>query len=167
MDRLGIAAADVLGYSRGAWIAIATAISHPERVRAVIAGGAHPYAEDMSSFRSVVSGGIEQWVRLLDSEVGPLAPDTRARLMANDIDALRAALADDRGDLSNELARSGVPAMFYAGSNDPRASAALRFSQAAPEADFIELEGLNHFQTFLAVHPVVTLAERVGNRFQP
>ena len=39
MDRLEIAVADVLGYSRGAWIAIATAIHHPERVRAVIGGG--------------------------------------------------------------------------------------------------------------------------------
>jgi pimeloyl-ACP methyl ester carboxylesterase len=39
LEHLGVAAADVMGYSMGARIAVRLAIAHPERVRSLILGG--------------------------------------------------------------------------------------------------------------------------------
>lgn len=162
LDSIGIGRADLIGYSRGGWIAMATAILHPQRVRAVIAGGAHPYAEDMSLFRQAIAGGLRDWIGLIETNAGPLPAEARSMIMANDVDALRAAVSGDRRDRSRALAESGVQVLLYAGSEDRRAGPTRKFAREAPNARFTELPGLNHFQAFFAVAPVVALVERVG-----
>jgi pimeloyl-ACP methyl ester carboxylesterase len=161
LNKLQIGTVVLVGYSRGSWVAMATAIRFPHRVRAVIAGGAHPYAEDMSAFRNAIAGGLDHWIDLLESRTGSLSPDARAMVLANDPRALHRIVANDREDLSTDLARSGIPVLLYSGSNDPRSAAARQFAATTPSADFVEVQDLDHFQGFFAVEPVVTLAERV------
>lgn len=148
LDDLGIKRADLLGYSRGGWIAINTAVRHPHRVRSVIAGGAHPYAEDLSSFRRALSQDLNQWVELIETGVGSLPEPVRAMFLSNDPEALRAAVTVDRADVSRALAETGVPVLLYAGSEDPRAALALKYARSFPNAGFFELAGQNHFQAF-------------------
>lgn len=160
LDRLGIGKADLLGYSRGGTIAIATAIAHPERVRRLALGGSHPYAEDMSAFRNAVAPGLGNWIGVIEANAGPLPCAAREMFLANDVEALRAAVADDRPDLSAELAARAIPTLLYAGSEDSLAPCARRFA-AATGADFLELPDLNHFQAFFAVDAVVAAVERL------
>ena len=154
LDRLAIEQADLLGYSRGGAIAIAAAIAHPERLRRVIVGGAHPYAEDMTPFRRAIGPGLENWIGTIERNVGPLPDSARAMFLANDPEALRAAVAADRADVSAELAESGVPVLFYVGERDPRAHDVRRFVADFGGA-FVELPELNHFEAFFAIDPVV------------
>jgi len=74
--------------------------------------------------------------------------------LANDVQALRAAVAEDRPDFSAELAALPIPTVLYAGSRDPVAAAANRFA-AETGAGYFELQGLNHFEAFFAVEPVL------------
>lgn len=148
LDALRIEKADLLGYSRGGWIAMSTAIRYPRRVRLVVAGGAHPYAEDLAPFRRAFSGELEQWVALIERRVGALPENARAMFLANDVHALRAAVAADRADVSRALVNSGVSLLLYAGSEDPRAPLALRFAQSTPRAEYLEIPGQDHFQAF-------------------
>lgn len=155
LDELGIQTADLLGYSRGGWIAIVTAIEHPARVRSVIGGGAHPYAEDLGPFRTAVAGSLAEWVTLIESRVGRLPPTARAMFFDNDVEALRAAVLANRRDNAEALAATGIPVLLYTGSEDPRADMARRFADAHPYAEFVEIPGKDHFQAFFAARPIV------------
>jgi pimeloyl-ACP methyl ester carboxylesterase len=148
LDDLGIKRAALLGYSRGGWIAINTAIRHPDRVNFVIAGGTHPYEEDLSPFRAALSAGLEKWVDSIEDGVGSLPESARMMFLSNDPQALSAAVAVDRPDVSRALADSGVPVLLYAGTNDPRAALARKYSESFPKVEFLELPGQNHFQAF-------------------
>jgi pimeloyl-ACP methyl ester carboxylesterase len=61
LDRLHIARTDVFGHSMGGAIGFALAALHPTRVRGLIVIGAHPLAQDMSSYRNAIDGGIERF----------------------------------------------------------------------------------------------------------
>ena len=158
LDRLAIEQADLLGYSRGGAIAIATAIARPERVRRVIVGGAHPFAEDMTPFRSALAPGLENWIGTIERNVGPLPDSARDMFRANDPEALEAAVATDRPDVSAELAASGVPVFLYVGGRDPRAPDVRRFV-ADFGGEYVELVNLNHFEAFFAIDPVIASIE--------
>jgi len=54
LDELNIQTADFIGYSMGGWIGFGLARYAPDRFRSLILGGAHPFAEDMNAFRSLV-----------------------------------------------------------------------------------------------------------------
>lgn len=160
LDAAGIEQAHLMGYSRGAWIALVTAALHPDRVRSVIAGGAHPYEEDMTPFRSAVADGLDRWVGLIESRAGSLPAEARRMFLSNDVEALRAAVSSDRRDISASLAKSPVPVLLYAGSEDPRAPLARRFADGDPRTDYVELPGLNHFQAFFAIEAIVETIDR-------
>lgn len=166
LDAADVQRADLLGYSRGGAISIATAVHHPSRVRSIVAGGAHPYEEDMTPFRDAIADGLHGWISVIESKVGLLPQDARAMFLANDERALRAAVAQDRPDLAEDLAASGVPALFYAGSDDPRAVAARRFANDTT-ASYLELDGLNHFQAFFAKTPVIEAVEHLRASIAP
>ncbi|MCI0429812.1 MAG: alpha/beta hydrolase [Rhodospirillales bacterium] len=129
LDDAGIHRADLLGYGLGARVALAIAAYTPERVRAVAAGGAHPYAERMQLFRDVLSKGLEAWVKVMEAAAGGLSAATRDRLLANDAAALAAAVENDRPDMADALARSSVPVLLFLGGDDPRYLLALSFAE--------------------------------------
>lgn len=120
LDALGIATADYMGYSMGGWIGFGLARYAPQRVRTLILGGAHPFAESMEAFRALIPAVPEAFVTLLEPIYGVhLGPAMRARLADNDLDALRA-LTLDRADCSEVLSTMHMPCLLFGGTEDPR-----------------------------------------------
>ena len=143
LDHAGIDRADLLGYGAGGRLALRVAAAAPERVHAVAAGGAHPFAERTEPCREALAKGLEPWVRLVEAKAGGLSFGRRSRLRANEPSALRAAIAFDRTDMSDAVARSGVPILLFLGKKDPRYPLALSFAERSgarvigmPEHDF-------------------------------
>jgi pimeloyl-ACP methyl ester carboxylesterase len=129
LDDARIERADFLGWGIGGRIALDMAAFAPQRVRAVAAGGTHPFAESMQLWRDALAKGLETWVDMVKAKTGGLSATTRRRLLANDPAALAAAAAYDRPDIADALARSGVPVLLFLGEDDPRYSLALSFAE--------------------------------------
>jgi pimeloyl-ACP methyl ester carboxylesterase len=159
LDALGLRAADVVGFSMGGLIALGTALRFPERVRRLVVIGAHPFAHDMTPYRMAIADGMEPWLALLEAQGVSLSPDTRQRLLANDIRALQACAAHDRSDMSAALAALQAPLLAIAGTRDPIVGAVRAFAERV-DGRFIALEGRNHVTAFLAVAEVVAAIER-------
>lgn len=154
LDALGLRQAAVMGFSMGGVTALAAAALLPERVAAAMAVGAHPFAEDLSWLRGLLAGGLAGWVGAVERGQGGLDPATRARIMANDMTALRAAIASDRSDVSGALAASGRPVLAVLGDRDPRHAAAAPLRRL-PGAEVLSLAGVDHFGSFLAAREVL------------
>ncbi|MDT9600179.1 alpha/beta fold hydrolase [Sphingosinicella rhizophila] len=168
LDDLAITKADILGYSRGGVTAMELASRHPERCGLLVVGGAHPYDQDLSLYRQAIAEGLEAWVSIIEEHVGTLPESARAMFMANDVEALRAAVALDRPDRSEALSRSGVPMLLYSGTKDPVCAAARSYA-AAEGVPFLDLPGMNHMQAFFAVEQVVSAiaAAKKAQGFEP
>jgi pimeloyl-ACP methyl ester carboxylesterase len=159
LDALGLPAADLVGFSMGGLIALATALRFPERVRRLIVIGAHPFAQDMAPYRLAVAEGMERWLALLERQGVPLSGETRRRLLANDLCALRACVAQDRSDTSAALAALRAPLLAIAGTQDPIFAAVRAFAERV-DGRFLALEGRNHVTAFLATAEIVAAVER-------
>jgi pimeloyl-ACP methyl ester carboxylesterase len=154
LDALAIETADVLGYSMGGRTALGLACLFPERLGAVVAGGAHPYAQSMQFFRTAIEAGLASWVSIVENLAGRLSANMRERLMKNDEAALAAAVARDRPDISAMLRRSPTPVLLIAGQADPIYPLVERFARESNRR-FAGLPGLNHIQTVFATDEVV------------
>lgn len=167
LDHLGIEEADLWGYAMGGRTALETACRHPARIRSVIAGGATPYRQSLELYRRCLAGGIEAWIGLVERMAGPLAPATAERLRANDLGALRAAVARDRDDIAGRLSATGIPLLLYAGADDPLADAIAAYAELRG-CTFHRLDGLNHIEAMFATDEVIPallgFLERVAER---
>jgi pimeloyl-ACP methyl ester carboxylesterase len=158
LDAIGLPAADLVGFSMGCPIALATALRFPERVRRLIVIGAHPFAQDMAPYRLAAAYGTERWLALLDGQGVPLSHETRRRLLANDIRALQACVAEDRPDTSARLAALLAPLLAIAGTRDPIFTAVRAFAERV-DGHFLALEDRNHATAFLAAAEIVMAVE--------
>jgi pimeloyl-ACP methyl ester carboxylesterase len=149
LDALRVERASILGYSRGGRVALEFAVLHPSRIHKLAVGGAHPFAQDMSLYRNAVARGIEGWIDAIESSAGPLPTSVKTQIARNDINALRAAVAEDRPDVSDQVSGLDCPAFFYAGSQDPICQNLICFAQLASQGEALELSGCNHVSTFL------------------
>jgi pimeloyl-ACP methyl ester carboxylesterase len=153
LDDAGIERAIYWGYSMGGHIGYACARYIPERFHALILGGAHPYARDPAQARqraeALRSGGMEQYIAAGEQREGPLPAAMRARVLANDVEALAAAATASGGapDFSGALANLHIPVLIYAGDRDqPVHDEAARAAQGKTHVTFISLPGLMHVQ---------------------
>jgi pimeloyl-ACP methyl ester carboxylesterase len=158
LDALGIERADLMGYSMGGLIALATALRFPQRVRALVAMGAHPFAQDMQPYRLAVADGIERWLVLVEAQGIALSADTRRRLRANDLRALQACTARDRLDTSAALAALKAPLLAIAGTQDPIFEAVKAFAERAG-GSLVDLQDRNHVTAFLDVDAAAAAVE--------
>jgi pimeloyl-ACP methyl ester carboxylesterase len=147
LDDLVIDRAHYFGYSLGGWIGFGLAKYAPERVRSLIIGGAQPYGQSMQLYRQGLTGGIEGWVAVVEKMLGsPLAPETKERLLGNDVQALSAGVTDDRPDISEILPAMTMPSLLYAGEADPLRPLVERCASELPSGRFFSLPGVNHIQ---------------------
>lgn len=149
LDSIGVGRANFMGYSRGGRLALEFAALFPERVHKLIVGGAHPFAQDMSFYRNAIGRGMQDWIDVVDSTAGPLPTWLKRQIAQSDVHALRAAVAEDRPDISDQLSGLNRSALFYAGSEDPICENLNRSTQLVSQGEALELSGSNHISTFL------------------
>jgi pimeloyl-ACP methyl ester carboxylesterase len=167
LDDLGIETTDVLGYSMGGWTALGLVCHHPDRLRSVAVGGAVPYAQDLQPLRDVVAKGPEGWVEFFASRANNLPEDMRQRVRANDPLALSASVAEDRPDISSQVALSSIALLFFAGDRDPHHARCKEFAERTGSR-FVTIPGAHHIQTVLerdiVVREVSSFFEGEGQR---
>jgi pimeloyl-ACP methyl ester carboxylesterase len=149
LDALGIERAGCYGYSMGGWVGLGLARYAPERLTTLTVGGAHPYGASTEFLRRILAGGVEAWVELRERLAGPLPPAARERLLRNDTQALWASVAQNRPDISPFLADLAVPCQLVAAGADPDFAQIAQCALELPNARFVPLAGLNHFQLYL------------------
>ena len=144
LDELGIQKADYFGYSLGGWIGFGLAKHSPDRFRSFIVGGAHPYAENMQPFRDFMPRDRDAFAAMVDQVFGNrLTPAMRTRLLANDLDALRAS-TQDRESNADVLPSMTMPCLLYVGELDPRIAQVRQCASDLPNATFFTLPKCDH-----------------------
>jgi pimeloyl-ACP methyl ester carboxylesterase len=144
LDDLNIRKADYFGYSLGGWIGFWLARNAPHRFNSFILGGAHPYAENMRPFRDLMPRNTDLFATMVDQLFGMhLTPASRSRLLANDLDALRA-LTQDRVSNAHVLPSMTTPCLLFVGELDPRLAQVKKCVSELPNATFFTLPECDH-----------------------
>lgn len=144
LDAQHIQQAHFFGYSMGGWIGFGVAKYAPLRVRSLILGGAHPFAESLQGFRDGVSGGMAALISMLKQAYGPyMTPSMLERHQANDLEALLA-LSQDRTDLSDVLPSMRIPCLLFVGEADPRFTGVCECAESVKDATFFSLPECGH-----------------------
>jgi pimeloyl-ACP methyl ester carboxylesterase len=129
LDHAGIARADFLGYGLGGRIALCVAAWARERVHAVAAGGAHPFAQADRIDRDLAKSRVGTRVRRFGDEANPPIPVDRP--VPDNLDPVTDAMGRSWPDIADAVARSGVPVLLFVGKEDPRCSVVLSFAEQA------------------------------------
>jgi pimeloyl-ACP methyl ester carboxylesterase len=150
LDSLNIRNACLWGYSMGGSIVLSALAIAPERVTALVAGGATGEADDIASRLQHVDGSDpEAFVAAFESLMkATFSPEVRAMVLASDTRALAAA-TQNRPSLMERLGTVTVPCMLYAGGRDFRLSSAQATARRIPNAKFERFPGLAHPEAFL------------------
>lgn len=144
LDALTIRHAHYFGYSMGAWISFGLAKYAPERVRTLILGGAHPYAESFQARQSMLAEGLDAFLAASERAFGPhMTPMGRARFRATDLHALRAQ-TQDRESIAEALSTMSMPCLLFAGEREPRLSQIQSCVQQLPQGTFFMIPGCDH-----------------------
>ena len=158
LDAAGIERAALWGYSRGAWLACMAAIEFPERLTAMILGGAgltQPPSTDMPPWVDPLSRG--DWVGFWALFPVPLTAEVKRHFELNDPKALAAErLGRIESAYAFDLGRVSAPALVYCGGDDDP-------DDAVPTAQALKtglrvVEGCDHFGAFKAVDAVMPFA---------
>ena len=151
LDKLNIATAHFFGYSMGGRIGFALAKYAPERVSSLIIGGRHPYQDnrEVSSHPRLqaLKQGPEAITALWPT---PLSPALKARLLANDAEALladRTKRAESAG-FAEVLPAMIMPCLLFTGEADANYPGVKECVQHMPNATCFFLPGLTHAETF-------------------
>ncbi|MFI0813362.1 alpha/beta fold hydrolase [Streptomyces echinatus] len=156
LDALDIARAAFWGASMGGIIGLNLLAGHPERLTALIAGGAHggpvtavpaEVQQEIGLFRS---RGTAPFIEMLERQ-GPLPAWMRVAMQAADpyaLAALTAALGFREGVLER-LVRTSMPVLLLAGDRDSRLQSIRDTAARIPDAICAEMPGCGHLDTFL------------------
>jgi pimeloyl-ACP methyl ester carboxylesterase len=145
LDHLAIPRAALMGYSMGARIVAFAALSHPERVEALVLSGL------AANLVKGVAGG-EAIARALEAPTVADVTDVSARAFrvfaeqtGSDRRALAACIRASRQTLTaEEVARIAAPTLVVAGDNDPIAGSAEELAALIPGAKAAVLPGRDH-----------------------
>ena len=145
LDHLGIARADVMGYSMGARIAAFLAVEHPERVRSIVLGGL--------GYKLVEGVGLmENIADALEAPTLAAVPDETGRLFRSfaeqtksDLRALAACIRGSRQTLSREqVAGIRAPTLVAVGTQDDVAGSAHELAALIPGARALDIPNRDH-----------------------
>jgi pimeloyl-ACP methyl ester carboxylesterase len=147
LDALRVERAHYYGYSMGGWIGYGIAKIAPERFRAVAVGGAHPYAQDMSGLRKLLTAGVSEGPRAFVETMRGVDPDFarvhEAQWMAADFGAQLLA-AQDRTSLEDAVPTITLPWLVLCGTDDSVFADAERACGRISRARFEPMPGLDH-----------------------
>jgi pimeloyl-ACP methyl ester carboxylesterase len=145
LDHLGIARADVMGYSMGARIAAFCAVRTPARVRSAILGGLGIHLVEGVGLPESIAFALEaSSLDEVDDQTGRtfrrFADQTRS-----DLAALAACIRGSRQTLSREqVAEITVPVLIAVGTHDDVAGSASALAALIPGARALEIPGRDH-----------------------
>jgi pimeloyl-ACP methyl ester carboxylesterase len=167
LQNLSISRADYWGYSMGGQIGFAMAQYAPDWVRGLVIGGAAGAGLSRAGDRFLAAleargaGAIPALWGIA------LSPTLQARLLANDVEALKACRADSPG-FANLLSTIAKPCVLYAGSADPNCATAEAAAAKMPNASFFTVPGLGHaevmFRSELVLPRVVEFLNSLEKR---
>jgi pimeloyl-ACP methyl ester carboxylesterase len=150
LDALEIPRAHFFGYSMGGWIGFGMACHAASRVRSLVIGGAHPFAdpviESLESIASLDAAELDEeiFVSALERVLGErVSGETRRFLLRNDLRAVIASL-QERTPLDDVLERITVPCLLFAGESDRRHGLVVRAANQIPGAELVSLPGRSH-----------------------
>lgn len=151
LDALDVERAHFFGYSMGGWIGFGMAKHAPERLRSLVIGGAHPFADPFVSGVELEdpndSGAFLRAMALVLGE--PISAENERFLLRNDALAVVASL-QERVDLGEVLPRIQVPCLLFAGSKDRRYQLIEQTAHGVPNARFVSLPDLGHVAALAA-----------------
>lgn len=145
LRHLGLARADVMGYSMGGRIAAHLALDHPAEVRSLLIGGL--------GFNLVDGRGLPQGIaEALEAPPGAPAPNptaasfrTFAEQTKSDLKALAACIRSSRQTLSRaELSAIDTPTLVSVGTLDTVAGSGTELARLMPNARALDLPGRDH-----------------------
>ncbi len=147
LDHLGIARADLMGYSMGARIAVFLALAHPERVRSLVLAGA-----GINLVRGMVGTG--PIAKALEApRIEDVTNDTARSFRAfaeqtgSDLKALAACMRGPREKITaQDLARIAAPTLIATGSEDVIAGSGGELASLIPGAQLLDIEGRDHMK---------------------
>ena len=152
LDDLDIDKAHYLGYSMGGRMGFNLANHFSDRVLSFILGGMEPYTLELwqsDQFVASLRQGIEAHVAHLEQMSGPIDADRKARLLANDPEALIGAMAGLRASPGTEdvLPSMDTPFLLYVGEDDTFYPGVKRCAELIPNVTFVLFPGLDHQAT--------------------
>jgi pimeloyl-ACP methyl ester carboxylesterase len=145
LDHLGIARADVMGYSMGARITAFLASSHPDRVRSAILGGLGIRLVEGVGLPESIADALE--APSLDDVSDPTGRVFRAfgDQTKSDLRALAACIRGSRQTLSRtEAAALRVPVLIAVGTRDVVAGSAQELAKLIPGAEALDIPDRDH-----------------------
>lgn len=145
LDHLGIAKADVMGYSMGARIAAFLTLNHPDRVRRAVFAG-------LASRMIAGVGGGEEIARALEAsslaevtEPMPRAFRLFAEQTRSDLKSLAACMRSSRPKITADaLAAIRLPVLVVAGEKDDVSGSVDGLTSVIPGSKGVVLPGRNH-----------------------
>jgi pimeloyl-ACP methyl ester carboxylesterase len=145
LDHLGIAHADVLGYSMGARITAFLAVDHPDTVRSAILGGLGVHLVEGVGLPTSIAAALEA-PSLLE------VPDQQGRMFRtfaeqtkSDLRALAACIRGSRQTLTRaQVAAIRAPVLVAVGSKDDVAGSAHELAALIPGAQALDIPGRDH-----------------------
>jgi pimeloyl-ACP methyl ester carboxylesterase len=145
LDRLGIARADVMGYSMGARIATVLALSHPARVRSLVIGGMSEKLISSAGLGPEIAEAMEAPSAAALKDDGAKMFRVFAEATRSDLKALAACARGARLRLSAaELDRLDLPVLVAVGSRDKIAGDPSRLAALIPGARALAIPERDH-----------------------
>ena len=151
LDALGVPSAHYWGFSMGGWIGFGMAAFAPERVRALVLGGAHPYGRKLPASSRPDGSDPELFLETFFERQGldreTMEPVKVEEFLDNDFRALAAA-QQDRPTLEDALPTITGPVLLYVGEADGAFPNVKSCAAQLPDSSVVSLPGLNHPETF-------------------
>ncbi len=145
LDHLGIAQADVMGYSMGARIAAFLAVKHQDRIRALVLGGIGIKLIEGAGLPDSIAAALE--APSLADVSDPVGRMFRsfAEQTKSDLRALAACIRGSRQKLSREEVLSiAVPTLVAVGTKDRIAGPAQALASLLPNGQALEIPDRDH-----------------------
>lgn len=189
LNDLGFDQAHILGYSNGAHISLCAGKYAPNRFQTIIVGGMQPY-RDRGRFQHIsmpsekpifglpdtpdpilelLNRGPEAWAVFWEQNIAT-SPSMRARLLAQDFDALRAEWQYPENwrtvsEIETLLPGYPLPCLIYVGEADYFYPGAKLCAQEMPNATFVSFPELSHDDTMMRSDLVVPAVKKFLARF--